>query len=93
MNTANLITAALIIGIVGGGLWSVVLFRRQVLNIGLLTIGAALLTYGHVQWWARHESPAIKEAMFIQHVVAGWTLVGMGFVGIQCRRDRTKDDD
>jgi hypothetical protein len=93
MTYANLIMLALIVAIVGSGILYTCLFRRQALNIGLLTIGLALLTFGHVQWWARRESPQIKEAMFIRHVVAGWALVGMGFVGFQCRRGRSKDDE
>ena len=93
MTTVTLVTVALIIGIAAGGLCCVFLFRRQVLSIGLLTLGAALLAYGHVQWSARHESPEIKEAMFIRHIVAGWALVGMGFVGTLHQRGRSKDDD
>ena len=93
MTYANIITLALIVGIVLVGILFTCIFRRQVLNIGLLTIGVALLTYGHLQWWARRESPAIKEAMFIRHVVAGWALAGMGFVGIQCRGGRSNDDE
>ena len=93
MTSANIITLALIVAIVGGGILFTCLFRRQVLNIGLLTIGVALLTYGHVQWWARRESPQVKEAMFIRHVVAGWALAGIGFVGIQCRGGRSNDDE
>ncbi len=89
MTAANVFTVALIVGILANAAWCAFLIRRQRLNIAVLGLGAALLVYGHVQWWARHESPEIKEAMFIQHVVAGWALVGMGFVGIQCRRDRT----
>ena len=93
MTSANIITLALIVAIVGVGILFTCLFRRQVLNIGLLTIGVALLTYGHVQWWARRESPEIKEAMFIRHVVAGWALAGMGFIGFQCRGGRSNDDE
>ena len=93
MTIANITTVALVIGIAAGALWFGFLFRRQVLNIGLLALGAALLSYGHVQWWARHESPEVKEAMFIRHIVAGWALVGMGFVGIHLQRDNSKDDD
>ncbi len=93
MTFANIITLALIVGIVGSGVLFACLFRRKALNIGLLTIGVALLTYGHFQWWARRESPEIKEAMFIRHVVAGWALTGMGFIGFQCRGGRSKDDE
>lgn len=93
MTISNLWTVGLIIGIIGCGVVSACCFRRHGLNITLLTIGVALLTYGHLQWWVRRESPEIKEAMFIRHVVAGWALAGMGYVGIQAGRHRSKDDD
>jgi 4-hydroxybenzoate polyprenyltransferase len=93
MAPANIITIALVLGIISSGILFSCLFRRQALTIGLLTIGVALLTYGHVQWSVRRESPQIKEAMFIRHVVAGWALTGMGFVGLYCRGGRSKDDE
>lgn len=93
MTTANIFTMGLVLGIAAISIWFGLQYRRQILNIALLGVGAALLAYGHVQWWARHESPEIKEAMFIRHVVAGWALTGMGFIGIQCGRGGGKDGD
>ena len=92
MSPASLLTALLLSGIAAAALWGSYRFRRQRLNIVLLAIGMALLTYGHVQWWARHESPEIKEAKFIRHIVAGWALVGMGGVGFQCQCGRSKEN-
>jgi hypothetical protein len=91
----NIATIGLVIGTVALGLWFAWLFRREArkaLNIVALTVGIALLTYGHLQWAGRHESEEVKEAMFIRHVVAGWALFGMGFLGLQscrAREDRT----
>ncbi len=93
MNMATILTVALVIGIAAVALWFGLRFRRQLLNIALLAVGASLLAYGHVQWSVRHESPETKEAMFIRHVVAGWALVGMGFIGIQCQRGRSNNGD
>ncbi len=92
MTIANIVTIGLIVGIVACGGLSAWLFRRdprRVLNIGVLTLGLALLAYGHLHWAIRHESQEVKAAMFIRHVVAGWAMVGMGFLGLQCGRDRT----
>jgi len=92
MTIANIATIGLLVGIAAFGSLFAWLFRREprrLLNIAVLTLGFALLTYGHLQWVARHESPEVKEAMFIRYVVAGWALVGMGFVGFQCGRDST----
>lgn len=86
----HIVSIALIAGIVASGGFAVWLFRREpdrVLCLVLLTLGACLLAYGHLEWAARHESPEVKEAMFIRHVIAGWALTGMGFVGLMgCRR-------
>ncbi len=93
MTIANIANIGLLLGIAACGSLFAWLFRREprkVLNIAVLTLGTALLTDVHLQWAARHESPEVKEAMFIRYVVAGWALVGMGFVGLQCGRDPTK---
>ena len=85
MNTTDVVILGVIVGLLACGGFSVWLFRRQpdrVLCLVLLTLGACLLAYGHLQWAARHESPAVKEALFIRHVIAGWALTGMGFVGL-----------
>ncbi len=93
MTIANIASIGLLLGIVACGSLFAWLFRREprkVLNIAVLTLGTALLTDVHLQWAARRESPEVKEALFIRYVVAGWALVGMGFVGLQCGRDSTK---
>ncbi len=90
MTITNIITIGLVLGIAAiGGSFALVFRRepRKALNIAVLTIGLSLLTYGHVQWSGRHESEEVKEAMFIRHVVAGWAMVGMGFLGLQRGRD------
>lgn len=86
MPPAEAIIAGLTAGVVLCGLLFVVVFRREprkAVNIAVLTLGLSLLTYGHLHWMARRESPEGKQAMFIRHVVAGWALVAMGFVGLQ----------
>ena len=93
MTIANIVTIGLIVGIVACGGFFAWLFRREprkVLNIAVLTLGLALLAYGHLHWAIRQESEEVKAAMFIRHVVAGWAMVGMGFMGLQCGRDRTR---
>ncbi len=92
---ANSLSIALIVAIAGCGSVFAWIFRRQprkVVNIALLTIGLALLTYSHLEWAIRHESPDVKQAMFIRHVIAGWVMVAMGFVGLQCGPGHTKGD-
>lgn len=92
----HIVIIALIAGIVACGGFSVWLFREEpdrVLCLVLLTLGACLLAYGHVEWAARHESPEVKEAMFIRHVIAGWALTGMGFVGLMCGGRRRDDSE
>ena len=92
MTITNITTIGLLVGIAALGAFFALLFRREprkALNIAVLTVGFALLTYGHLQWAGRRESEEVKQAMFIRHVVAGWALVGMGFVGLQCGRDST----
>jgi 4-hydroxybenzoate polyprenyltransferase len=92
MTIANIATIGLLVGIAACGSLFAWLFRREprkVLNIAVLTLGFALLAFGYLRWAAKHESPEVKEAMFIRYVVAGWALVGMGFVGLQCGRDST----
>ena len=92
MTITNITTIGLLAGIAALGSFFALLFRREprkALNIAVLTVGFALLTYGHLQWAGRRESEEVKQAMFIRHVVAGWALVGMGFVGLQCGRDST----
>ena len=96
MTNLSIVTISLVVGVVAWGAFYAWLFRREprkLLNIVVLTIGLSLLTYGHVQWAARHESEEVKEATFIRHVVAGWAMVGMGFVGLQCGRSRAKGKD
>ncbi len=96
MTIANIATIGLLLGIAACGSLFAWQFRREprkVLNIAVLTLGTALLTDVHLQWAARHESPEVKEAMFTRYVVAGWALVGMGFVGLQCGRDPTKSGE
>ena len=91
----GIVIATLIVGILGCGLVCAWLCRRtpaRLLNIVLLTIGMALLAYGHLQWSLRRESPEVKEAMFLRHVIAGWALVGMGYVGLQCSDNRKKGE-
>ncbi len=91
MTIANIVTIGLIVGIVACGGFFAWLFRhepRKVLNIGVLTLGLALLGYGHLHWAIRHESEEVKAAVFLRQLVAGWAMVGMGFVGLQCGRDR-----
>jgi hypothetical protein len=90
MTILNIATIGSIIGILGLGSLFAWIFRREprrALNIAFLTIGCALLSYGHLQWAGRHESETVKEAMFIRHLIAGWAMVGMGFLGLQCGRD------
>jgi len=96
MTITDITTIGLIVGIAALGSFFAWLFRREprkALNIAVLTVGFALLAYGHLQWAGRRESEEVKQAMFIRHVVAGWAMVGMGFVGLQCGRDRTKGDE
>jgi hypothetical protein len=96
VTTSSIFILALVVGIAVCGLFFVGLFRREprkALNIVVLTIGIALLTYGHLQWMVRRESPSIKEAMFIRHVIAGWAMTGIGFVGLQLGGDRLKRDE
>jgi hypothetical protein len=91
----NIATVGLIVGIVALGSLFAWLFRREprkTLNIAVLTVGVALLTYGHVQWAGRRESEEVKEARFIRYVIAGWAMVGMGFLGVQCGGDRKTSD-
>ncbi len=92
MTIANIVTVGLIVGIVACAGFFAWLFRREprkVLNIAVLALGLGLLAYGHLHWAIRHESEEVKAALFIRHVVAGWAMVGMGFVGLQCGKDRT----
>jgi hypothetical protein len=92
----NIATFGLIVGIVALGSIFAWLFRREprrALNLAVLTIGVALLTYGHVQWAGRRENEEVKEARFIRYVIAGWAMVGMGFLGLQCGRDRKTSDE
>ncbi len=87
MTIINIATIALVLGILALGIFFTWLFRREVrrvVNIAVLTIGCALVVYAHLQWAGRHESEEIKEAMFIRQLIAGWAMVGMGFVGLQC---------
>lgn len=96
MTMIHIATVGLMVGIVALGAFFAVLFRREprkALNIGLLTVGLALLTYGHLQWAGRRESEEVKQAMFIRHVVAGWAMVGMGFLGFQCGRDQKRSKE
>ncbi len=96
MTIANIASIALLVGIAACGSLFAWWFRREprkVLNIAVLTLGTALLTDVHLQWAARHESPEVKEALFIRYVVAGWALVGMGFVGLQCGHGSTKSGE
>ncbi len=95
MTNTNIATIGLIVGIAALGSFFAFLFRREprkALNIAVLTVGFALLTYGHLQWAGRRESEEVKQAMFIRHVVAGWALVGMGFLGFQCGSDRRRKE-
>jgi 4-hydroxybenzoate polyprenyltransferase len=90
MTILSIATIGFVIGILGLGLLFVWIFRgepRRGLNIALLTVGCALLTYAHLQWAGRHESETVKEAMFIRQLVAGWAMVAMGFLGLQCGRN------
>ncbi len=96
MTNTNIATIGLIVGIAALGSFFALLFRREprkALNIAVLTVGFALLTYGHLQWAGRRESEEVKEAMFIRHVVAGWAMVGMGFLGLQCGRDHKRSKE
>src|SRR5512140_1410167 len=96
MTLANIATMSLVIGVLACGAFFALLFRREprkTVNIAVLTLGLALLAYGHLQWAARRESEEIKEALFIRHVVAGWAMVTMGVVGLQCGgRPAPKDE-
>ncbi len=95
MTIINILTIGLTLGIAALGVFFAWFFRREprrVANIALLTIGCALLTYGHVQWAGRQESEEVKEAMFIRQVVAGWALVAMGSLGLQCGRGQKRSE-
>jgi 4-hydroxybenzoate polyprenyltransferase len=92
----NVVIAVLVFAIVVSGSFLAWLFRREpwkAVNIAALTLGLCLLTYGHLQWAVRRESPEIKQAMFIRHLVAGWAMVGMGFVGLQSGSKSPKGDE
>ncbi len=96
MTFTDITTIGLIGGIAALGSFFALLFRREprkALNIAILTVGLALLTYGHLQWAGRRESEEVKQAMFIRHVVAGWAMVGMGFLGLQCGRDHERSNE
>lgn len=96
MTITNIATISLIVSIAALGSFFALLFRqepRKALNIAVLTLGFALLTYGHLQWAGRRESEEVKQAMFIRHVVAGWAMVGMGFLGFQCGRDHKRSKE
>ena len=96
MTITNIATIGLIVGIAALGSFFALLFRREprkALNLAVLTVGFALLTYGHLQWAGRRESQEVKQAMFIRHVVAGWAMVGMGFLGFQCGRDHKRSKE
>ncbi len=96
MTITNIATVGLVVGVAALGAFFVLVFRREprkALNIAVLTVGFALLTYGHLQWAGRHESEEVKEAMFIRHVVAGWAMVGMGFLGLQRGRDHERSKE
>lgn len=96
MTIVNIATIGLLLGIAACGSFFAWLFRREprkLLNTAVLTLGIVLLTYGHLQWAVRHESPEVKEAIFIRYVIAGWALVGMGFLGFQCGRDGSTGGD
>jgi hypothetical protein len=95
MTMNDIVIVTLIVGILGCGLVYAWLCRRtpgRLLNIGVVTIGLALLAYGHLQWRLRRESPEVKEAMFLRHGIAGWALVGMGYLGLQCAGNRTEGE-
>lgn len=89
MHAMQIAIIAVVVAILAYGAFFAYALRRQprkLLNIAVLTVGLALLAYGHGMWAARRESETVKEAMFIRQIVAGWTLLGMGFVGLQCGR-------
>ncbi len=93
MTIINIAAIGLVFGIVALGVFFGWIFRREprlLVNIALLTLGCALLAYGHLQWEGRRESEEVKEAMFIREVVAGWALASMGFLGLQFGRDRKR---
>jgi hypothetical protein len=95
MTILDLATIGLVMGILALGLSLAWLLWRETwraLNVAALTLGCALLAYGHLQWAGRHESETVKEALFIRQVVAGWALVGMGFVGLQRGRDHDRKE-
>jgi hypothetical protein len=95
MTFTSITTIGLLVGIAALGLFFAVLFRREprkALNIAVLTVGLALLTYGHLQWAGRRESEEVKRAMFIRHVVAGWAMVGIGLLGLQSGRDHKRSN-
>ena len=96
MTIVNIWTIGLVLGIAACGALFTWVFRqepRKVVNIAVLTLGFALLTYGHLQWAARREAEQVKEARFIRYVVAGWAMVGMGFVGLQCGPIHERKDE
>jgi hypothetical protein len=96
MTTSTIVALALAVGIAASGLFVAWICRdnpRRALNVAMVAIGVALLAYAYFQWATKHESPEVKEAMFIGHVIAGWALVGMGFVGLQCPGGSTGKDE
>jgi hypothetical protein len=96
VTVTNIATIGLILGIAALGSFFALLLRREprkALNIAVLTVGFAFLTYGHVQWAGRRESEEVKQAMFIRHVVVGWAMVGMGFLGFQCGQNQERSKE
>jgi len=90
MTMITMLSIGLILGIATLGLFFGWIFRREfcrVVNIAVLTVGCAILAYGYSQWEGRRESEEVKAALYLREVVAGWALVGMGFLGLQLGRE------
>ena len=86
MNTFTLFLIACCLGIVGCGMFLAFLLRddpRKALNSLIVTVGLALLVYGHVQWAVSREAPATKTPLYFMYFVPGWALLGIGCLGLQ----------